>query len=331
MSFMYSDYEGTHVTAYEGPNATGAVVGRGTLQGGGRCDRPCDGALGGTWAKWFKFSLQLPAPAKSVFFTPAGRFPSFPFVDDMEFRLSPDTETPTMAPTDAPTDAPSSAPTDAPTDSPTDAPTDSPTDTPTDFPTSFPTSGPTNVPTDSPTNTPTAAPTYSPTDLPTDAPTLSPTGFPTITSTGAPIYSPTVGTNTHWISNAATGLPIRELTNNSVACLVHPYTIEVRPAAAPPGGLPVSMRLVQVGGLGVGFVASPSTARSTLMPPTFSLVAASRRAPVRASVRAHGRYELTSKAGGGTTVAFSQSCLACPKGAKGMKGCMMMMKRARTK
>jgi hypothetical protein len=193
-----------------------------------------------------------------------------------------------------------------------------PTKAPSKPPTSFPTRAPSKPPTKSPTTT---APTASPTKPPTKFPTTVPTNVPSCHGT------------THWVYNADTNAPIRPLVNSSTTCLVHPYSVEVRPCIGGvplPSGIHLSMKLVR---------AFPDRRRTVVVhhqvdadAPYFLFGdAAGTGNDVRPSPGPlpNGNYRLltSSVAGGGykgTVLAFAQSCPPCPKGKKGMKGCTKM-------
>jgi hypothetical protein len=64
-----------------------------------------------------------------------------------------------------------------------------------------------------------------------------------------PTNVPSCRGTTYWVYNVAgTNAPIRPLGNNSATCLVHPYSVEVRPCinGIPfPSGVHLSMKLVR--------------------------------------------------------------------------------------
>lgn len=150
------------------------------------------------------------------------------------------------------------------------------------------------------------------------------------TPSQAPAPSACEGT-TQWIYNAATNKPIRRLVNKAVTCLVHPYSIDVRPCASDIGGptAALSMRLLRT---------FPDRSRRSAVvhrqvdagAPYFLFGgdAAGNVFPSPAPLP-NGNYQLMWSSGGGGgsggagKVVFTQSCPCL----KGRKGCMMMMKR----
>lgn len=163
-------------------------------------------------------------------------------------------------------------------------------------------------PTWAPTSTPTSAPTSVPTEMPTKVPTNAPTQGPT----RAPTAPPTCNGPTHWIYDTATNAPIRRLVNNSSTCLVHPYSIEVRPCET--DTLPVTIRLVRASD---GRLVHRQRDRQA---PFFLFGDVQGNARPSPETLPNGSYRLSSSAGG--TVLFTQSCPCQKKGKKGMKGCM---------
>jgi cell division septation protein DedD len=197
-----------------------------------------------------------------------------------------------------------------------------PTSPPTKNPTSAPTKSPTSPPTTMPTQNPTTAPTMPPTNLPTNAPTRSPTANPT----KAPVALCNGNTYVVYNNIGTRSSSIGALANNSVTCLVHPYSIEVRPCAgAVVPSLPVSIHLVRASD---GRVVHRHRDNGRAPYYLFGRNAASGSVRPSPGPLPDGPYRLSSSVGGGT-VAFTQSC-PCPKGTKGMmKGCMK--KRKKTK
>jgi hypothetical protein len=108
---------------------------------------------------------------------------------------------------------------------------------------------------------------------------------------------------------------MRQLGNNTVTCLVHPYNVEVRPlcpgngGGAVPPALPVVVRLVRASN---GAVVH---SRRNLAPPLLLYGAGSSPNPLP-----DGSYRVVSSVGSGTTLSFTQSC-PCSKGRKTRKGC----------
>jgi hypothetical protein len=142
---------------------------------------------------------------------------------------------------------------------------------------------------------------------PTNPPTKAPTSSP----------SSSCDSTVYWIYNAATNALTRKLVNNSVVCLAHPYSIEVRPCSAEPAQVSVTMRLVHAPSGRVVHRQWDGT------PPFFLFGDVPSTEDVRPSPKPlpDGAYYLSSNVGG--RISFTQSCPRCPKGKKGMKGCMM--------
>jgi hypothetical protein len=173
-------------------------------------------------------------------------------------------------------------------------------------------------------------------------PTAGPTKAPT---TAAPSKAPQVqppacAASVYWVYNAANNAPLRRLVNNSVTCLAHPYSIEVRPCGDGGGANgSVSMRLVRL---------VPGRRRTVVIhrridadaPYYLFGDAAGDVLPSPASLP-NGNYQLLSTidsgvagVGGGwgkatTVLAFTQSCAPPPPPppclGMGKKGCAMMM------
>jgi cytoskeletal protein RodZ len=284
ISFAYASFPATDM-AVTVSNGTGTVLASAIAEGTGLCERngiPRCGDPGGIYGIWRNVSLRFEGVATSARFLGAQ---SASFIDNIELLLEP--PPPTSAPTSVPTKAPTSTPTSTPSSAPTGSPTNAPTSVPTKAPTSTPTSTPSSAPTGSPTNAPTSVPTKAPTSRPT--------------CSGA----------THWIYNPLTNTAIRMLANNSATCLVHPYSIEVRPCGT--DQLPVTIRLVRASD--GRLVHRQRDGRAP-----FYLFGDIQGQP-RPSPKSlpNGSYRMASSAGG--TIVFTQSC-PCPKGKKGMKGCM---------
>lgn len=179
-------------------------------------------------------------------------------------------------------------------------------------------------PTNAPTKPPTKFPTLEPTAIPTDDPSKPPTRLPTKPPTG---MSSCNGT-TYWVYNAAaTNAPFQKLVNNSVTCLAHPYSIEIRPCIngiPVPIDVPVTMKLVRThpGGRRAAVHRHVNPSAPYFL---FGSTAATGDVLPSPAQLPNGNYQLLASIVGGdykVTVAFSQSCPPCPKGRKGRKGCM---------
>jgi hypothetical protein len=150
--------------------------------------------------------------------------------------------------------------------------------------------------------------------VPTSAPSQAPTAAP---------LPPTCEGTTYWVYNAATNAPLRRLFNNSVACLAHPYSVEVRPCIIGATAA-LSMKLVRT---------FPDRRRTVVYrqvdanAPYYLFGDAAGDVFPSPTPLPNGNYQLiwsndssSGGGGGGGSVVFAQSC-PCPKG---MKGCRMM-------